>query len=175
MMQRHTSSYQHSRGAVLFVALILLLAMTIIGVAAIDTTTMESQMSRNSQEANNRYQYDINEIEGQIHYATVSSTYLENIVTSTTTINASSYIGVSKTGKGLKLTESSNIATTKPTNYTRHGYAVFQGFYTGAFHGFSLGKNKQVPIEFNIITTLDGTNSKTDQSQAVLFPAPGGS
>jgi Tfp pilus assembly protein PilX len=53
IIQRTTSSYKRSEGAVLLVSLVLLTVMTMIGVAAIDSQTLQSQMARNSLFAQN--------------------------------------------------------------------------------------------------------------------------
>lgn len=170
MIQRRAASIQRSQGAILLVSLLLLLAMTIIGVAAIDTSTLQSQMSRNSLEANTRYQITINEIEGHIKWTADRYAYRTSIIKGTP-ISATP-AGVSKAGNGLVLTDADMITQDTTDQYQQAGFVVFPGFDTGAHHGFSIGKTKQVPIEFNIITTLTGTQSYTDQTQAAIFPAP---
>ena len=48
MRQPNTLSHrQHSRGVALFISLVLLLMLTIVGVSAVQTTTLEVRMARN--------------------------------------------------------------------------------------------------------------------------------
>lgn len=47
---------QHERGAVLIIALIMLLAMTLIGVAGLSSTTMEERMAGNLRDVNTAFQ-----------------------------------------------------------------------------------------------------------------------
>ena len=54
MMRRHphmTSSPSRQRGVALFISLVLLLVLTIIGVSAVQTTTLETRMARNEHDA----------------------------------------------------------------------------------------------------------------------------
>ncbi len=51
----HTHPDSRQRGAALVIALILLLVMTLLGVAALRTTTLEERMAANSQEHNRAF------------------------------------------------------------------------------------------------------------------------
>ena len=42
----------HQKGLALFMSLVILLVVTLLGVASVQTTMMEEQMSRNSRDAN---------------------------------------------------------------------------------------------------------------------------
>lgn len=175
MMQPRFNSYRRSQGAILIVALVLLLAMTIIGVASIDNSTLQSQMSRNSLESNNRYQVGVNEIEAKVAYAAQSSDYRTDLLKGNAIANTQP--GVTNSGNGFALSDTNTPDTGMITYdntdpYTQSGYAVTPGFDTGAHHGFTIGQTRMMVIEFNIITSLNGTKSKTDLTQAALYTAP---
>ncbi len=173
MIQPRITSYRRSQGAILIVALVLLLAMTIVGVASIDTTMLQSQMSRNSLEANTRYQVSVNEIEAQIKQAADSLDYRQDMITKGAAISSSSNVGVSNDGTGYVLTDSDMVSQDTSDPYTQSGYAVFPGYDTGAHHGFTIGDTRMMVIEFNIITTLTSTEANTNLTQAALYTAPG--
>ena len=177
MIQRRTTSFRRSQeGAILLISLLLLLGMTIIGVAAIDSSTLQSQMARNSGIANVRYQITVNETEGLTRKIALDSVYMTSITKGTTI--PSTPVGVTKSGPGLVITDTQTI-NPLPTadltdEYSQMAYAVFQGFEGGAYHGMSIGDVNKAPIELNVISTLNGTQSKTDHTRLVIFPAPGG-
>ena len=52
----HEIRYRHQQGAVLITALVLLLVLTMLGLASMSTTTLEERMAANSQESNRAFQ-----------------------------------------------------------------------------------------------------------------------
>jgi Tfp pilus assembly protein PilX len=163
MLQRKTASYRHSQGAVLLVSLVLLTAMTIIGVASIDSATLQSQMARNSLYAQNLYQKSLSEIEGQ-YEKLKGSDYLESILTSVTTVGPDNDPGITIGDSGAATHDAYDAYTQSVTvSYTGNGPPP-SGYSVGIF----IGKN----FEVNSVSTVAGTGSESDQTQGLNYPAP---
>ena len=78
-------SHIRQQGAVLMVSLILLLVMTLLGIAAIDLSQLQSQMARNSLLSQYLHQIAYSEIQAQVK-ALADPDYLDSVTTSTTTL-----------------------------------------------------------------------------------------
>jgi hypothetical protein len=166
------NSRRHSQqGAVLLVSLILLLAMTLIGVAAIDTSTLQSQMSRNSLEAITRYQIALNEIQGQ-YYDMFSWEKREDIIKSNVDAAANPAGGITYAGPTIGVADADMITHNGSDPYDLAGNLVFTGESTGAVHGYSINQHRILSYEVNIIATLNGTSSDSNQTQGVSHTAP---
>lgn len=163
MMQRRSSSYQKSQGAVLLVSLVLLTAMTIIGVAAIDSSSLQSQMARNSLYAQNLYQKSLSEIEAQ-YEKLKGSDYLTSVLTAVTTVGPDNDPGLT-IGDYSAETHDPNDAYTQAVtvSFTGNGPPP-SGYSVGIF----IGKN----FEVNSVSTVAGTGSESDQTQGLNYPAP---
>lgn len=163
MIQRRSASHHKSQGAVLLVSLVLLTAMTIIGVASIDSATLQSQMARNSLYAQNLYQKSLSEIEAQ-YEKLKGSDYLTSILTAVTTIGPDNDPGISITDANVE-THDVNDAYTQSVSvaFTGNGPPP-SGYSVGIF----IGKN----FEVNSVSTVTGTGSTSDQTQGLNYPAP---
>lgn len=172
IIRKKTPSYRASQGVVLIVALVLLLALTLIGVSAIDSSSLQSQMSRNSLYARNLYQASLSEIQAQREKMR-GTERLENIVKSPTQYVATSYEGISFDGPGLDLGAGSPnlLETDNNAAYTYSGYVVFSGEGPPP-SGYSLKLYKGMNYEINIITQVTNTTSISNQTQGVKGPAP---
>ena len=158
-----TTSYKHSQGAVLIVSLILLLVMTLVGIAAIDSSTLQSQMARNSLFAQSLYQKSRSEIEAQL-YNIQDLAYLKVLMTSTYSLGGKTYIGIY-----LKDTQ---VETYDPDDaYSQSAQLIFKGNGTPP-SGYSLGLYVGKNYEFNAVSEVTGTGSISDQTQGMSYPAP---
>ncbi|MFA7552719.1 MAG: PilX N-terminal domain-containing pilus assembly protein [Spongiibacteraceae bacterium] len=170
MIERTTSSYHHAQGAVLIVSLILLLAMTLIGVAAIDSSSLQSQMATNNQRARSLYQATLSEIQAQ-YRKLAGLDYLNSVKNSATSIS-DTLPGVSIGGPGLILT-GDDIITARPT-LTQEAYIVFTGENNAPLSGYSLNDFGVYSYEINAISEVTGTNTQSDQTQGLQRPVPVG-
>ena len=95
--------HYHQQGAVLIVSLMLLLVMTLLGIATVDLSQLQSQMARNSLTSQYLHQIAYSEIQARVK-ALANPDYLHSVTTSTTTLEQLRYQGLSKDGVGLILT-----------------------------------------------------------------------
>ena len=165
-MKQLTTSYQKSRGAVLIVSLVLLTAMTVAGVAAIDNSTLQSQMARNSLYAQNLYQKSLSEIEAQFLNLQRSS-YLERVAVSGTPVGPDNL-------PGITMTDNAEIGTHDENDIYGQTVSIYN---TGTFDatpppGQSFGIFSGRSFEVNSIATVNNTNSTSDQTQGVVHIVP---
>jgi type II secretory pathway component PulK len=161
MIEKRTRSYHRSNGAVLLVSLVLLTVMTMIGVAAIDTQTLQSQMARNSLFAQNLYQVSLSEIQAQ-YYELQGLDYLTEVMNSTTTID--SYPSIELDDAEVDTYKSDDAYSQSVViSYVGDG-APPSGYSIGLFEG----KN----FEVNSVAEVTGTGSESDQTQGLTYPAP---
>ena len=172
MLERKTPRFSHSQGAVLLVSLILLLAMTLIGVAAIDSSSLQSQMSNNSLSARNRFQASLSEIQGQFKKM-LGIVYLSSIKTSLITIPDSN-AGITTTGPGLTLSGSELITHDTSGVFTQSANVVFSGKDSVPKSGQSLSAFGVFSYEVNTITKVTGTNPTSNQTQGLQRTVPAG-
>lgn len=173
MIEKRTSSYRHAQGAVLIVSLILLLAMTLIGVAAIDSSSLQSQMATNSQRARSLYQVSLSEIQAQ-YKKMAQIKYLDSVKNLGTPIS-NTYPGVSISGPGLSLSSSTTgeIITARP-GLTQTVYLVFSGENNAPLSGYSIKDFGTYSYEINSIAQVTNTNAQSDQTQGLQRPVPVG-
>ncbi len=172
-LQRFSSgsySSQNQKGAVLIVSLVLLLVMTLIGVASIDSSQLQSQMARNSLFSQNLHQASLNEIQAQ-REALKGTDYLEEVTTSQVDILTAGHPGITKDSKGIVLTDSSSITHDPDDNYTQSGAVAFIG-NTAPPSGYSLGLYIGKSYEVYAATVVAGTSSESDQTQGLTRVAP---
>ena len=169
MIERKTQSLNRARGVILLVSLVLLLAMTLIGVSAIDSSSLQSQMSRNTLYARNLYQASLSEIQAQ-HDAMSDLDYLETINGSSSTI-PNSNLGVTTAGPGIALSDADFITQDTTDPYTQSGFVVFSGTATPP-SGYSLGLYIGMEYEINTISTVTNTNTASNQTQGLKRVAP---
>ena len=146
------------RGAVLVVSLLLLLILTLIGVASMETVVMQSQMSRNSQFSHEAFQIALSEIEGQLDSYQIDITPListVNSATDTTTLAAADFTMAGEIG-----------------NFAQSGQLTHVG--EGVASGTSWGCCVAYKFELNSTANLAGTGSRSDQTQGFEYTAPGG-
>lgn len=162
--------HHHQQGAVLMVSLILLLVMTLLGIAAMDLSQLQSQMARNSLLSQHLHQIAFSEIQTQIK-ALANPDYLHSVTTSTTTLEALQYQGLSKDGVGLTLTDSLSATHNTDDSYTRSGAIAFIG-NTAPPSGYSLGLYLGKNYEIYIVARSTGTESASKQTQGLNRIAP---
>lgn len=162
-MIRNTAHYRKSQGAVLMVSLILLLVMTLIGVAAIDTSVLQSQMTRNSLYARNLYQKSLSEIEAQ-YEKMKGSQYLSNVLTA-------SPLPSKDNDPGLELADTAVETYSANDPYSQSVVISFSGNGPPP-SGYSLGLFIGKHFEIDSRSTVTGTGSKSDQTQGLNYPAP---
>ncbi len=171
MIAPKVQTYRHSKGAVLIVSLILLLAMTLIGVAAIDSSSIQALMAANSQQSRNLYQASLSEIQAQ--YRKMDSlVYLTQLKNSSTTITRDTHRGISFTGPGISLMDSDFITGSDEDAYTQSGFVTFAGNNDAALKGFSLNDYQVFHYEINTISTVTGSHSMSNQTQGLGRIAP---
>ena len=152
-MQRKTPSLQRSQGATLIVALVLLTAMTIIGVAAIDTASLQSNMARNSLYAQNLYQKALSEIQAQYEQ-----------------LRGVDYLAKARR-VGIALNDSGVETSVSGDPFTQSVEIDFIGDGPPPT-GYSLGIYISKNFEIDSVTSVTGTGSVSDQTQGLGYPAP---
>ena len=163
-----THSHHQSQGAILIVCLILLLVMTLIGVASVDSSQLQSQMARNSLHQQNQYQRSLNEIRAQ--EKDLKPAKILAVTSSTTTFAASKSIS-SSTSVGISLSDGQMITGDHTDAYDQSGIIVYSGDSVPP-PGYSLGYYIGKDYEVNIVTEISGTGSKSDQTQGLTRIAP---
>jgi type IV pilus assembly protein PilX len=159
---------QSQQGAVLIVSLVLLLVMTIIGVAAIDSTQLQSQMARNSLFAQNLHQASLSEI--QVQDTKLKGTaYVEQITISTTDILATDYKCITSNGVGV--TYNTGTSASAGIKYDQSGAVTFIGNAPPP-SGYSLGTYIGKRYEICAISEVPGTSAKSEQTQGLTRVAP---
>ncbi|WP_101759670.1 PilX N-terminal domain-containing pilus assembly protein [Oceanicoccus sp. KOV_DT_Chl] len=124
MQKSLTHSYTHSQGAILIVSLILLLVMTLIGVASIDSSQLQSQMASNSLHQQNQYQRSLNEIRAQ-QLDLNRPARLSTVTASTTTFNATK--GITTKSVGISIADNEMLTGDSTDAYDQYAFIVFSG------------------------------------------------
>ena len=157
-----TPSYKKSQGAILVVSLILLLVMTLVGISAIDTSSLQSQMARNSLFAQSLYQASRSEIEAQ-YEKLKGLPYLESVMISNT---------AESDGNPTITMADSQVETYNANDpYQQTAAVTFTGDSTPP-SGYSLGLFVGKNFEVDALSQVAGTGSKSDQTQGLNYPAP---
>lgn len=172
MIERKTQSYQREQGVILIVALFLLLAMTLIGVTAVDTSSLQSQMSRNSLNDRTLYQASLSEIQAQRQRMN-DLAYLERINGSNVDILAVSHPGVTIDGPGIEITGTSDLQTDDDDSDNRlySGRVVFSGSGPPP-SGYTLGLYTGMSYEVNVTSGIRNTSAESNQTQGLKRAAP---
>lgn len=163
-------SHIRQQGAVLMVSLILLLVMTLLGIAAIDLSQLQSQMARNSLLSQYLHQIAYSEIQAQVK-ALADPDYLDSVTTSTTTLEKLQHQGLSKDGVGLILTDALSATHNANDDYTQSGAIAFIG-NTAPPSGYSLGSYVGKNYEIYIVAESTRTQSTSKQTQGLSRIAP---
>ncbi len=174
MRKQPAYSYHRSQGVILLVSLILLLAMTLIGISAIDTASLQSQMSRNTMFARNLYQCSLSEIQAQHRLLNRDVNELIKINTSDTEIQSYSEggsKGITTTGPGISKS-GSDLETSDNNCADEQSAAIVFAGNAPPPSGYSLGIYIGKAYEVNSISTVAGTSSQSDQSQGMKRVAP---
>jgi len=160
------------QGATLLVAMILLLVMTLIGIGAGDTATMQLQMSRNSQFEQEAYQIALSEIDSQYKSYTddlsVLTTALNNYAASDNTDDITQDGVEPLTGAELLMAAEAAAAgavQTAELAYVGDG-APPTGFTLGSF----VGKR----FDLNSEATIANSSIGSSQTLGMNFAAPKG-
>ena len=161
MLTRKHSSYQKAQGAVLIVSLVLLTVMTIIGVAAMDTQTLQSQMARNSIYSQSLYQKALSELDAQIELFS-DCILLTPIITSSFSIDGNAAI---EYVDSEVLTHDANDPYTQYVSITYLGETEISG-------GDDTEINSLKHFEFNSIASIAGTGSQSSQVQGATCESP---
>ncbi|ARN75474.1 hypothetical protein BST96_15970 [Oceanicoccus sagamiensis] len=153
----------------MLVCLVLLLAMTLIGVQSIDSSQLQSQMANNSLHKQNQYHWSLNELRAQ-EKALDNPLYISAVTASTLEVPVSRSIS-SSDSRGLVLSDSDMITRNTADAYTQSGAVVFSGDSVPP-PGYSLGTYIGKDYEINIATAISDTSSKSDQTQGLTRIAP---
>ncbi len=141
-------------GAVLVISLLMLLVMTLIGVTAMSTATLEEKMAANSQYTNMSFQASESAVEGVVN----------NIDLIQQALNA----GVGNPISRNVDLDNSHVASTGELEFRVQGPAP----------GYSAGEDQGSFTAFHFIArgigTMPAVNARTDTSQGVYRIAPGG-
>jgi len=137
--------------------------MTLIGVAAIDTSALQSQMSRNSLYARNLYQKSLSEIEAQ-YEKMKGSQYLSKVITA-------SPLPSKDNEPGLEIVDSAVETYSAGDPYSQSVVVSFSGNGPPP-SGYSLGLFIGKYFEVDSISEVTGTGSQSDQTQGLNYPAP---
>lgn len=167
MIQRQTASYHHSQGAILVVSLVLLLIMTLVGVAAIDSSQLQSQMARNTLYAQNLYQADLSEIEAQ-RQELLGLDYLTKVKTAPPLSNPDPDLDGTP---GLDVADANTI--------THDGSDPYELTFVVSYAGKALvsgenWENKGLIFRIDGVALIPDTGSLSDQTQGLKYPAPSG-
>lgn len=163
-----TPSRSKSSGAALLVSLILLLIMTLIGISAVDNVTLQSQMVRNSQWAQDTYQIALSEIQKRIKDMNEMNLdddevyladYLNEVMTA-----PDDTISYSSSDPEFELIDASALASQSVSVGYQGIGAPPSGYEIGDFVGqlFTL----------NSVATATGSGVDSDQTQGFNYPAP---
>ncbi len=170
MKYRSTPSYKQSQGAVLIVGLVLLLTMTLIGVAAIDSSSLQSDMAANSLEEQRLFQVNFNEELAQFEEANDAG-YRIDVRNSNSTIPTSDSITYS--GPGLQIPGDIPLQTDESGDaYELSGTVVFSREGAMPLHGYSLNRFNVMEYEINIVAGISNTESESDQTLGFAHAAP---
>lgn len=137
--------------------------MTIIGVAAIDTSALQSQMTRNSLYARNLYQKSLSEIEAQFK-KTNDLEFMTEIMTGEDIASLDNDAGIEVLESDLE-TYDPNDPYSQSLTFTYVGEGP-------PLSGYSLGLYVGRNFEIDSISIVDGTGSESDQTQGLNYPAP---
>ena len=165
--------YHRSQGSVLVVSLILLLVMTLIGVAAIDSSSLQSQMANNSLKAHNLYQASLSEIAARSGSKMQDLEYLSQLRNSASVIN-NTELGVSTTGPGFTLTDSDCLTQNTHDAFSQSGFDVFSGSTGSPLTGYSLNDYQVFNYEVNAISVMTGAIATSNQTQGMQRAVPAG-
>jgi hypothetical protein len=137
--------------------------MTIIGVASIDSATLQSQMARNSLYAQNLYQKSLSEIEAQ-YEKLKGLDYMNSVSNAVTTVGPDNNPGLTLNDYAAETYDANDAYTQSVTvSYTGEGPPP-----TGYSFGIYIGRNYEV----NSASTVVGTGSESDQTQGLIYPVP---
>lgn len=147
------SMSRHQRGAVLLVSMIMLLVLTLIGVSAMSTATIEEKMAANAQQKAITFQAAESAIDDTIDDTALLST----AISSASPVSSSVSLGFT----GVTATSMTELLGQAPAP------------------GYSLGSGSQtqfVAYSFEVVGTgtLIGTSLTTDAEQGIIRIAPGG-
>ena len=162
-------SRYHQQGAVLMVSLILLLVMTLLGIAAIDSSQLQAQMARNSLLSQRLHQIAFSEIQAQTT-ALENLDYVHSVTTSTTAPEALQYQGLSSNSMGLTLVDTLS-ATHDSSLYTLSAAIAFIG-NTAPPSGYSLNLYVGKNYEIYTVAKSTTTQSASRQTQGLNRIAP---
>lgn len=159
---------KNQNGAILIVAIVLLLAMTLLSVSAVDGLSLQSQMARNSIESQTLYQISLSDIQHQFNRLR-DPRFREHVrASSAITDNPSA----SQQQSGIRLTERDMQPLQRSIQYDRSGKIVLMQGDTAPLSGYSLNGFPVHHYEIHIVTRLPGTSSESNQTQGVAHVAP---
>lgn len=146
------------KGAALLVSLIMLLLLTMIGIASIEDTALQSNMARNGQFRMQAFNLSFSEGQGQYEKFHKGITILENQFGSISTRDLDPVML-----PGNKFDVSATL------RFVSIGGAVLAG---GSEDAMSMDLVQKVSYEINSIAELDSTSTKSDQLHGVDYIAP---
>lgn len=171
-MKQSMKSASNQRGVTLIVALVLLLIMTIVGLAATDSSKLQLLMSRNSQLQQSAYQLALSEINGQVDAYENDITLLVDAMATLQVVDGgvvTQQAGVlSLTAGDIEMNDvasDDNMGLTVELSFTGDG-TLPSGFSVGSF----VGKTFLINSRANVGATGIGSS----QSQGLNYAAPSG-
>lgn len=152
-------------GAVLVVALVLLLMMTLLGVSSIDTLSLHTQMVRNSNTQQILHQQVSNELQSQFQHLADQQFRRRILASATDTTNHSSRSSGSEDASGALALDDSDFFSAVTDAHTMNGSITYRHQSNGRLSGYSLGRFSIT--HYNITVTAASTNNAQRSSQSL--------
>lgn len=166
-MTHYPGKTQH--GAILIVAMALLLAMTLLSVSALDGLSLQSQMARNSIESQTLYQMSLSELQHQFNR--LHDPRFRDRIRTSPAITDKQAASQQHATRGIRLSEREMQPLERDTQYDRSGTIVLTQSDATPLSGYSLNGFPVHHYEITIATRLPGTSSASSQTQGVAHVA----
>lgn len=173
-MKQSMKSASSQQGVTLIVALVLLLIMTVVGLAATDSSKLQLLMSRNAQLQQGAYQLALSEINGQVDTYDNDITLLMDAITTLEVVDGGGAV-TQQAGVLILSTvdiEMNDIASDE--NMEQVVELSFTGDGTPP-SGFSVGSFVGKTFLVNSNANVGATGIGSSQSQGLNYAAPSGS
>lgn len=142
-MKRHTQQFSHrtEKGAVLIIALIMLLLLTIIGISSMRGTTMQERMAGNMRDQSQAFQASETALrQGEASILAMSIAQLQNLTTTPSWQNATAITDIPKAPK-YKLTPIPGITIIKAGESLKSGTPISMSVIRVEAEGYGVTTN----------------------------------
>lgn len=153
----------NQKGAALLVSLIMLLLLTMIGVASIEDTALQSNMARNSQFKMQAFNLSFSE--GKAQY----ENFLESISLLESQYGKSAPYNYPVGDLAMASIPNNKFDVSATLKFVNAGGAPLA---SGSTDAMSFGMMERVSYEINSLAELQNTSTKSDQLHGVEYTAP---